>query len=115
MDGMIKGVPWRNAREAQANAQHKTAWCWQPTPVQLLRMLCLHTCPSPTASREAPSKDWPNGKGEDIGRQTQGPAQVGFPLAQTSDLCPRPAVTQTCHITNCTIMHISSWLHREQW
>lgn len=83
---MIKSVPWGKAREAQTNAWHRTAWGWQPTPVQLLRVLCLHTHPSPTASRERPGKDWLNRKGEDGGRWTQGPTQVGFPLTWTSDL-----------------------------
>lgn len=58
MVDVIKAVPWGKAREAQANTQHRTAWYWQPTPVQLLQMLCLHTCPSPTASREVQGKDW---------------------------------------------------------
>lgn len=79
MGSMSKGVPWGKAREAQTNVQHRTAWCWQPTPAQLLRMLCLH--PSPSALREVPGRDWLNGKGEDGERQIQGSAQAGFLLA----------------------------------
>lgn len=86
MDSMIKDEPWDKAKEAQANAQHRTRWCWQPTPVHLPQMLCMRTCPSPIAWREVPGKDWPNRKGEDGGGQTPCPAQAGFLLAQTLDL-----------------------------
>lgn len=78
MDSMIKGVPWGKARETQA--KHGTAWCWQPTLVQLLWMLCTQVL-LPQHREKCQVKT-----GQTRNMRMKGNTHVGFPLAQTSDL-----------------------------